>query len=104
MNEYTLPDQHKDHDIAKPSKVYRKATSFKVLEQGAMVEEDAAKHIWHLLISHRTCLVLWNHNHSQTMTVSEVVVKKLTHKSKATSISQLSGSNALNHPNLALTH
>ncbi|XP_009757158.1 NAC domain-containing protein 6 [Nicotiana tabacum] len=45
MNEYRLPDGHplpKDHDIVL-CKVYRKATSFKVLEQRAIVEEHAAK-------------------------------------------------------------
>ncbi|XP_006367161.1 NAC transcription factor 25-like isoform X2 [Solanum tuberosum] len=42
MNEYRLPHGHKDHDIVL-CKVYRKATSFKVLEERAMIEEDAAK-------------------------------------------------------------
>ncbi|CAN4105439.1 unnamed protein product [Withania somnifera] len=42
MNEYRLPDGHKDYDKVL-CKVYRKATSFKELEQRAMVEEDAAK-------------------------------------------------------------
>ncbi|XP_016509570.2 NAC domain-containing protein 6-like isoform X1 [Nicotiana tabacum] len=45
MNEYRLPDGHplpKDHDIVL-CKVYRKATSFKVLEQRAIVEEHATK-------------------------------------------------------------
>ncbi|XP_060194316.1 NAC domain-containing protein 6-like [Lycium barbarum] len=45
MNEYRLPDGHplhKEHDIVL-CKVYRKATSFKVLEQRAVAEEDATK-------------------------------------------------------------
>ncbi|KAJ8544761.1 hypothetical protein K7X08_017344 [Anisodus acutangulus] len=47
MNEYRLPDGHplhKDHDIVL-CKVYRKATSHKVLEQRAMIEGDATKRI-----------------------------------------------------------
>ncbi|XP_055806291.1 NAC domain-containing protein 6-like [Solanum dulcamara] len=42
MNEYKLPHGHKDQEIVL-CKVYRKATSFKVLEERAMVEENAAK-------------------------------------------------------------
>ncbi|KAK4360486.1 hypothetical protein RND71_019438 [Anisodus tanguticus] len=45
MNEYRLPDGHplhKDHDIVL-CKIYRKATSFKELEQRAMIEEVATR-------------------------------------------------------------
>ncbi|PHT55063.1 putative NAC domain-containing protein 94 [Capsicum baccatum] len=93
MNEYRLPDEHKDHDIVL-CKVYRKATSFKELEQRATVEEDTAK--TYMPTRHESQDILGSLESSK----NDMYFKSCEEENYHTTLTlpQLSGSNAFVEP------